>query len=91
MKVFAENRKARNSYEFLEFIESGIVLSGSETKSVRNGGASLIDAFAIIEDEEIWIRELNIERSKRDNVLDFQKGVILLNLVSLVCKLYLEA
>ena len=62
MKVFAENRKARNSYEFLEFIESGIVLSGSETKSVRNGGASLIDAFAIIEDEEIWIRELNIER-----------------------------
>ncbi|RZP25710.1 MAG: SsrA-binding protein SmpB [Candidatus Actinomarinales bacterium] len=67
MKVFAENRKARNSYEFLEFIESGIVLSGSETKSVRNGGASLIDAFAIIEDEEIWIRELNIERYKYSN------------------------
>ena len=67
MKVFAENRKARNSYEFLEFIESGLVLSGSETKSVRNGGASLIDAFAIIEDEEIWIRELNIERYKYSN------------------------
>lgn len=67
MKVFAENRKARNSYEFLEFIESGIVLSGSETKSVRNGGASLIDAFATIEDEEIWIRELNIERYKYSN------------------------
>ena len=67
MKVFAENRKARSSYEFLEFIESGIVLSGSETKSVRNGGASLIDAFAIIEDEEIWIRELNIERYKYSN------------------------
>ena len=67
MKVFAENRKARNYYEFLELIESGIVLSGSETKSVRNGGASLIDAFAIIEDEEIWIRELNIERYKYSN------------------------
>ena len=45
MKVFAENRKARNSYEFLEFIEAGVVLSGQETKSIRNGGASLIDAL----------------------------------------------
>ena len=36
MKVFAENRKARNSYEFLEFFEAGIVLTGAETKSIRN-------------------------------------------------------
>ena len=64
MKIFAENRKARNSYELLEFIEAGIVLSGQETKSIRNGGASLIDAFAVIENEEIWIRELNIEQYK---------------------------
>lgn len=64
MKIFAENRKARNSYELLEFIEAGIVLSGQETKSIRNGGASLIDAFALIENEEIWIRELNIEQYK---------------------------
>ena len=35
MKVFAENRKAKNSYEFLEFFEAGIVLSGPETKSIR--------------------------------------------------------
>ena len=35
MKVFAENRKARNSYEFQEFYEAGIVLTGPETKSVR--------------------------------------------------------
>ena len=67
MKVFAENKKARNSYEFLELIEAGIVLTGSETKSIRNGGASLIDAFAIIEEEEIWIRQLNIERYKYSN------------------------
>ena len=52
MKVFAENRKAKNSYEFLEFFEAGIVLSGPETKSIRIGGISIIDAFAIIENEE---------------------------------------
>ena len=64
MKVFAENRKAKNSYEFLEFFEAGIVLSGTETKSIRIGGISIIDAFAIIENEEAIIREMNIEPYK---------------------------
>ena len=72
MKVFAENKKARNSYEFLELIEAGIVLTGSETKSIRSGGASLIDAFAIIEEEEIWIRQLNIERYKYSNEEEYE-------------------
>lgn len=72
MKVFAENRKARNSYEFIEFIEAGVVLSGQETKSIRNGGASLIDAFAVIENEEAWIRELNIERYKFSSQEDYE-------------------
>ena len=39
MKVFAENRKARNSYNFEEFFDAGIVLTGPETKSIRNGAA----------------------------------------------------
>ena len=64
MKVFAENRKARNSYEFLEFFEAGVVLTGPETKSARNGGISIIDAFATIEEEEAVIREMNIEPYK---------------------------
>tara|TARA_B000000441_G_C21710559_1_gene332196 strand:+ start:601 stop:1035 length:435 start_codon:yes stop_codon:yes gene_type:complete len=64
MKVFAENRKAKNSYEFLEFFEAGIVLSCPETKSIRIGGISIIDAFAIIENEEAIIREMNIEPYK---------------------------
>ena len=72
MKVFAENKKARNSYEFLELIEAGIVLTGSETKSIRSGGASLIDAFAIIEEDEIWIRQLNIERNKYSNEEEYE-------------------
>ncbi|MDB3984171.1 SsrA-binding protein SmpB [Acidimicrobiia bacterium] len=71
MKVFAENRKARNSYEFSEYIEAGIVLTGSETKSIRNGGISIVDAFAIIENEEAIIREMNIEQYKFSNELDY--------------------
>jgi len=71
MKVFAENRKARNSYEFSEYIEAGIVLTGSETKSIRNGGVSIVDAFAIIENEEAIIREMNIEHYKFSNELDY--------------------
>ena len=55
MKVFAENRKAKNSYDFHEFFEAGVVLSGPETKSVRNGGLSIVDAFAIIENEETFV------------------------------------
>ena len=71
MKVFAENRKARTSYEFLEFFEAGIVLTGAETKSIRNGGISIIDAFASLEDEEVLIREMNIELYKYAELIDY--------------------
>ena len=71
MKVFAENRKARNSYEFSEYIEAGIVLTGAETKSIRNGAVSIVDAFAIIDNEEAIIREMNIEHYKYSNELDY--------------------
>ena len=71
MKVFAENRKARNSYEFTEYIEAGMVLTGAETKSIRNGAVSIVDAFAIIENEEAMIREMNIEHYKYSNELDY--------------------
>ena len=71
MKVFAENRKARNSYEFLEFFEAGIVLTGPETKSIRDGGASIIDAFGSVEDEQVFIREMNIEPYKYAELIDY--------------------
>ena len=71
MKIFAENRKARNSYEFSEYIEAGIVLTGAETKSIRNGAVSIVDAFAIIENEEAIIREMNIEHYKYSNEIDY--------------------
>jgi len=71
MKVFAENRKARNSYEFLDFYEAGVVLSGPETKSVRSGGVSIVDAFASIDKEEAYIMEMNIEPYKYSDNTDY--------------------
>ena len=71
MKVFAENRKARNSYEFLDFYEAGVVLSGPETKSVRSGGVSIVDAFASIDKEEAYIMEMNIESYKYSDNTDY--------------------
>ena len=71
MKVFAENRKARNSYNFEEFYEAGIVLTGPETKSVRGGSVSIVDAFAVIENEEAFIYEMNIEPYKFAQQADY--------------------
>ena len=74
MKVFAENRKARNSYEFLDFYEAGVVLSGPETKSVRSGGVSIVDAFASIDKEEAYIMEMNIEPYKYSDNTDYTQS-----------------
>lgn len=71
MKVFAQNRKARNSYNFEEFYEAGVVLSGPETKSIRTGSVSIIDVFAIIENEEAFIMEMNIEPYKYADQIDY--------------------
>ena len=71
MKVFAQNRKARNSYNFEEFYEAGIVLSGPETKSIRTGSVSIVDAFAIIENEEAFIMEMNIDPYKYADQIDY--------------------
>ena len=71
MKIFAENRKARNSYDFSEYLEAGVVLTGAETKSIRNGAVSIVDAFAIIENEEAVLREMNIEQYKFSNEQDY--------------------
>ena len=71
MKGFAQNRKARNSYNFEEFYEAGVVLSGAETKSIRTGSVSIVDAFAIIENEEAFIMEMNIEPYKYADQIDY--------------------
>ena len=59
-KPTLQNRKARFRFEFLETIECGIVLRGTEVKSIRTGGGSLEEAFAHLQGAEIWLRGFHI-------------------------------
>ncbi len=56
----AQNRKARHDYEILDTFEAGIALQGSEVKSIRSGKAQIRDAYARIEDGEIWVHMVHI-------------------------------
>jgi SsrA-binding protein len=56
----ATNRRARHKYELLDKFECGIELEGSEVKALREGKAQLVDAYAVIEDGELWLRNAHI-------------------------------
>lgn len=56
----ATNRRARHKFELLERMEAGIELRGSEVKSLREGGAQMNDAYAVVNDNEVWLRNLHI-------------------------------
>jgi SsrA-binding protein len=58
-KVIASNRRARHDYTILDTYEAGVVLVGTEVKSLRLGRASLADAFATVDDGEVWLRGLH--------------------------------
>ena len=60
VKPIASNRQARRNYEILETIEAGIVLRGSEVKSLREAKVQLTDAFARIDGNEVWLHQLHI-------------------------------
>lgn len=55
IKVVARNRRARHDYDLIEKIEAGIVLTGTEVKSLRNGKANLEDAYAEVSKGEAWL------------------------------------
>jgi SsrA-binding protein len=59
-QIVATNRKARHNYTVLEVFEAGVALQGTEVKSLRQGHASLADAFATVDDGEVWLRNLHI-------------------------------
>ena len=59
-KIIAENRKARFDYFIEDTYECGIVLEGSEVKSVKNGNISFPDAFAEITNGEVWVKNFHI-------------------------------
>lgn len=66
-KVIVENRKARHEYEILEDFEAGIVLTGTEVKSLRQGKANLKESFARVKNGEIWLIGMHISPYKEGN------------------------
>lgn len=59
-KVIAQNRRARHDYAVLEEFEAGVALMGTEVKSLRLGRASIVEAYATVDDGEVWLHGLTI-------------------------------
>jgi SsrA-binding protein len=67
-RLIADNRRARHEYELLERFEAGLVLTGTEVKSLRDGRASLAQAFADIRDGEVWLVGAEIATYDQGNI-----------------------
>lgn len=67
-KSVAENRKAKFHYEILDSIECGIVLHGSEVKSLRNGKCSIEEAYARLKDGEMWLVGCEIDEYRQASI-----------------------
>ena len=59
-KLIAQNRKARHDYFIEQTYEAGLVLTGTEVKSLRAGRASIVDGYAVIQDGEVWLHGVHI-------------------------------
>lgn len=59
-KVIAQNKKARHDYSIEDVFEAGLVLTGTEVKSLRAGRASLTDGYALLDDGELWLKGVHI-------------------------------
>jgi SsrA-binding protein len=59
-RIVVHNRKARHDYTIVETYEAGIVLVGTEVKSLRGGNASLQDAYGAVENGEVWLHNMHI-------------------------------
>jgi len=69
-RVVAENRRARHEYEILDTLECGIVLVGSEVKSLRSGRTSLEEAYGRVDGEEVWLIGCDIPEYEKANQLN---------------------
>lgn len=65
--TMAQNRKARYNFHIIETVEAGIVLKGTEIKSIRGGQISLQDGFAGFRDDELWLYNVHIAPFKEGN------------------------
>jgi SsrA-binding protein len=85
-RLVAQNRKAFHDYAILDTIEAGLVLAGTEVKSLRTGKASLQESWATIENGEAWVMQLHIppyEQGNRWNLDPVRKRKLLLHRVQI--------
>ena len=81
-RLVAQNRKASHDYTILDTLEAGLVLAGTEVKSLRNGKASLQESWAVVEGGEVFVHQLHIppyEQGNRWNLDPVRKRKLLLH------------
>ena len=71
-KTISENRKARHEYEILDTLECGMILQGSEVKSLRDGKVSLDEAYARVRDGELWLMGCDIAPYPQASLLNHE-------------------
>ena len=69
-KPLAQNRKARHDYEILETYEAGLVLTGTEIKSIRKGKMNLKDGFISIRNGEAWLKQVHVSPYDHGNIFN---------------------
>jgi SsrA-binding protein len=67
------NRQAHFNYEIVDTFEAGIVLKGTEIKSIRNGTANLTDSYAIVKNNELFLLNMHISQYKQGNIFNHQE------------------
>jgi len=73
-KLIVDNRRARHDYELLERFEAGMVLTGTEVKSLRDGRVSLAQAYADVRDGEVWLVGADIAVYEQGNIANHDPG-----------------
>jgi len=71
-RVAVSNRKARHDYFILDTVEAGLVLMGTEVKSLRSGNANLQDSHAVIKNGEVWLLGMHISPYERGSYLNHE-------------------
>ena len=71
-KLIVDNRRARHDYQLLDRFEAGIVLTGTEVKSLREGRATMAQAYAEVRDAEAWLLGLEIATYDQGNIANHE-------------------
>jgi SsrA-binding protein len=71
-RSIARNKRARHDYHILETWEAGLVLTGTEVKSLRNGKANLVDAYGIVKEGEVFLLNLHISPYEKGNIYNHE-------------------